>query len=258
MRKRAGLAALLLVAVLVIGLVAGCSSSTPSKSSTTTPSSSTSKTNKTYTKADTNISVNVGEEFTIQLESNASTGYSWQLTGPLSPAVVKVRNSYIPGASNVAGAPGIERWVFKGVSKGDAVILLQYMPPGTGGTPGETVNISVTVGGSATNSSSMKTYTKADKNITVKAGQEFAIVLDSNPTTGYTWQITGPLSPAVVKVSNTYTPGPNAQKLEGAGGTDKWVFKGVSKGDALIQMEYLPPGTGGQPGETDVFNVTVN
>jgi inhibitor of cysteine peptidase len=261
MRKHTGVAVLVLAAVLVIGLVAGCgsSSTSTSKSSTTKPSSSTSS-GKTYTKADKDIAVAVGQEFTIELESNASTGYSWQLTGPLSPAVVKVSNKYVPGpnADKLAGAPGTEKWVFKGVSAGDAVILMQYMPPGTGGQPGDTVNISVTVGGTAAPTSSMKTYTKADKNITVKAGQEFAIVLDSNPTTGYTWNITGPLSPAVVKVSNTYTPGPNAQKLEGAGGTDKWVFKGVSAGDALIQMEYLPPGTGGQPGETDVFNVTVN
>jgi inhibitor of cysteine peptidase len=177
---------------------------------------------------------------------------------------VKVSNIYIagPNAQKLEGAGGQDKWVFKGVSAGDALIQMEYLPPGTGGQPGETDVFNVTVGGSApsssSTSSSVKTYTKADKNITVKVGQEFAIVLDSNPSTGYTWNITGPLSPAVAKVSNTYTANPNPQNLAGSGGKDTWVFKGVSAGDALIQMEYLPPGTGGQPGETDVFNVTVN
>jgi predicted secreted protein len=106
-------------------------------------------------------------------------------------------------------------------------------------------------------SGGMKVYTKADKNITAKVGEQFAIELESNASTGYSWQLTGTLSPVVAKVSNTYIPGPNADKLAGAPGTEKWVFKGVSKGDALVQMEYMPPGAGGEPGDTANFNVTV-
>lgn len=152
MKKHAGLVLLLLAVILVVGVIAGCSKSSSSKSSSSNSRATTSPTSETgvvkvYTKADKNITVKVGEQFAIELESNASTGYSWQLTGPLSPAVAKVSNAYIPGpnAKKLVGAPGTEKWVFKGRSKGDALIQMGYIPPGTGGQPGDTANFNVSV-----------------------------------------------------------------------------------------------------------------
>jgi inhibitor of cysteine peptidase len=116
-------------------------------------------------------------------------------------------------------------------------------------------------GGSGTTpttpTSKVKTYTKADKNITAKAGDTFIITLESNPTTGYEWSITGPLSPAIQNTGSKYIPGPNAKKLEGAGGVQNFTVKAVSKGSALIQMEYLLAGSNTNGGNAN-FNVTVN
>ncbi len=147
MRKHAGTVVLLLTVLLVVGVAAGCGSSSSSNGSATTSPASESGGMKVYAKADKSISAKVGEQFTIELESNASTGYSWQLTGPLSPAVEKVSNTYVPGpnAQKLNGAPGTEKWVFKGVSKGDSLIQMEYVPPGTGGQPGETASFNVTV-----------------------------------------------------------------------------------------------------------------
>jgi predicted secreted protein len=104
--------------------------------------------------------------------------------------------------------------------------------------------------------SSVKTYTQATKNITAKVGESFIIQLASNPTTGYQWQLTGPLSPAVVKVSNVYVPSKASSATVGSGGIEKWTFKGAATGDALIQLEYLQAGSNTNGG-TAVFNVTV-
>jgi len=103
----------------------------------------------------------------------------------------------------------------------------------------------------------IKVYTESTKNITAKVGESFIISLKSNPTTGYTWQITGPLSPAVTKVSSTFVPSPNPSSAVGTGGIQNFTFKAASAGQALIQMEYLQAGGGANGGSAN-FNVTVN
>jgi predicted secreted protein len=85
---------------------------------------------ETYTKSQTNITTGVGEQFIIKLESNATTGYQWAITGSLDPKVVKkVKSVYIaPKTSgNIAGAGGVEEWTFQGVAKGTAVIKMGYL-----------------------------------------------------------------------------------------------------------------------------------
>jgi predicted secreted protein len=42
----------------------------------------------------------------------------------------------------------------------------------------------------------------------------------------------------------------------GSGGVENWTFKGVSAGQALIQMEYLQAGSNTNGGTAN-FNVTV-
>lgn len=135
--------AVLLAIVLVVAVAAGCGGS----SGTTPESKKPASSGKVYTKANPDITTKVGESFTIELASNASTGYHWELTGPLSPAVVKVSDTYVPGksAEGQVGVPGTEQWVFKGASPGQALIQMEYMPPGTGEPAAETVTFNVTV-----------------------------------------------------------------------------------------------------------------
>lgn len=130
-----------------------------------------------------------------------------------------------------------------------AVALLAGFAVGCGTTSEKTTP-------TTTPKSTVKTYTAADKNITAKVGESFVIELEANPTTGYTWSITGPLSPAIEKVSNVYVPAKTDPNVVGSGGMEKWTFKAVSAGDATIQMEYLQAGSN-QNGGTATFNVTV-
>ncbi|MHB8896815.1 MAG: protease inhibitor I42 family protein [Candidatus Geothermincolia bacterium] len=142
MRKYLGIAALVLVMVLAAGVAAGCSSSKKTTPTTTPAKSSV----KTYTEATKNITAKVGETFIIELKSNATTGYQWTITGPLSPAVVKVSNVYVPAttATNTVGSGGVEKWTFKGASTGDALIQMEYLQAGSN-TNGGTAVFNVTV-----------------------------------------------------------------------------------------------------------------
>lgn len=76
--------------------------------------------------------------------------------------------------------------------------------------------------------------------IEVPVGKTFNVTLDSNPTTGYRWQLAKPLDEAILKLVGSEYKKP-ATKLVGAGGKEVWVFKAVAKGQASIQMKYVRP-----------------
>ena len=75
-------------------------------------------------------STKAGEEFTITLESNPTTGYSWQLAEPLNEKIVKlVGSDHVPSRTDLVGAGGQENWTFRAVNKGSAKIALKYARP---------------------------------------------------------------------------------------------------------------------------------
>ncbi len=114
--------------------------------------------------------------------------------------------------------------------------------------------------GCSSSSSPTKTYTKSDTSITAGAGQQFIIQLDSNPTTGYAWNITNTLDTAVVKkVRSVYIANQTAKGVVGSGGVEKWTFEGVAKGTATIEMGYARSFEKGVPPvQTATFKVTIN
>jgi inhibitor of cysteine peptidase len=91
--------------------------------------------------------------------------------------------------------------------------------------------------------------------IEVQAGETFHIVVDSNPSTGYHWEIVGELN-GVEFVSRDYTA--DEPVAPGSGGVDVWTFNAVSAGQAQITLGSYPPGVdGGEPEQTVTFDVTV-
>lgn len=95
--------------------------------------------------------------------------------------------------------------------------------------------------------------------ITVDAGKEFTIVLESNPTTGYHWEIVGELDAGTLEfVKNDYTSTSSDPNLVGGGGLDVWTFKAVSAGEAQVTLGYYPPSNDPvDPQQTTTFTVTV-
>jgi predicted secreted protein len=75
---------------------------------------------------------------------------------------------------------------------------------------------------------------KQDENITVKKGQEFTIILESNPSTGYQWIPTFNTS-IINLVSHNFQP---STKLMGSPGTDTFKFKATNQGTEPLKMIY--------------------
>jgi Predicted secreted protein len=70
--------------------------------------------------------------------------------------------------------------------------------------------------------------------------KEFKIVLESNPTTGYSWM--AKFNPRYIQlVNSTYFPYKTAPNVVGSGGVQVFTFKAVRPGISRITLEYQRP-----------------
>jgi len=100
-------------------------------------------------------------------------------------------------------------------------------------------------------------FTDPSQPVEVNAKDTFRIVLASNPTTGYRWQLADGLDEAVLKLVHNRYRGPIARR-PGAGGHEFWRFYAVAPGTAEIRMVYVRSWEKGvEPARTAVFKVTV-
>ena len=74
----------------------------------------------------------------------------------------------------------------------------------------------------------------------VKAGEEFAISVYANPSTGYEWQLANPLDAQFLQLlGKEYLT--EDTTLVGAGCEQLWRFKALKPGSAKISLKYLRP-----------------
>lgn len=74
------------------------------------------------------ITINRGETFTITLDSNITTGYSWEVVCD-KKYLKLVSSAYIHPKTNLDGAGGQEEFVFKAFKKGTTKLTLNYRRP---------------------------------------------------------------------------------------------------------------------------------
>jgi predicted secreted protein len=100
-------------------------------------------------------------------------------------------------------------------------------------------------------------YADSGQEIDIRANQEFAIALASNPTTGYDWEAS--CDENMLKlVESRYEPGEKAQQgLMGAGGVKYFHFKALEKGVTEITLTYKRPWEE-ESAEQKVFKVNIS
>jgi inhibitor of cysteine peptidase len=93
--------------------------------------------------------------------------------------------------------------------------------------------------------------------IEVDVGQEFALVLESNPSTGYRWELAQPLDETILTfVGSEFRP--PATPLPGAPGKELRTFRAVGRGATTISLKYVRPWeTDLPPARTATFPVVV-
>lgn len=71
-----------------------------------------------------------GQEVVFKLNSNATTGYQWELADPIDNTIIeKVGSEYIAPDTDLVGAGGVEVWTFKGLKPGKADVNFKYIRP---------------------------------------------------------------------------------------------------------------------------------
>jgi len=118
---------LMATGVTLLTMAFGCSSSVVTETVTTTLSETV--------VIDEVISVESGQEFTIPLSSNPSTGYTWRETHDTS-LLAFVDEVYQPkqppstGGPIIVGGGGTDNFRFKALVKGKGIIIFEYYGPG--------------------------------------------------------------------------------------------------------------------------------
>ncbi|MBN2027679.1 MAG: protease inhibitor I42 family protein [Actinobacteria bacterium] len=260
---------------------------------------------KEYQDPMTLIEVEKGEEFAIVLESNPTTGYSWELAEPLDEEIILlVKTEFEEPDVELLGASGEEKWTFKAEGLGDTSVTLAYVRPweeedeeaplmeeDESETEGEeeteeaaeaeetseaeeiaideegpttvTFNVRVKKAGSTDKEPEEYVGEEVSEPIEVEVGLEFAIVLESNPTTGYSWQLAEPLDEEIVELVKTEfeekkPEGEEEEEPLGAPGEEVWTFEAIGEGSTEIELEYVRPWeTDAAPEETMTFEVEV-
>jgi len=94
------------------------------------------------------VALAVGGSLIVTLDSNATTGFEWELTEISDEAVLGLESSEFqpPEDTGVVGAPGKEIWTFNALKKGESCISMEYSQPWEGGTKAaETFDLTVVV-----------------------------------------------------------------------------------------------------------------
>jgi inhibitor of cysteine peptidase len=94
---------------------------------------------KNYSESDsgTTIEAKAGQQFTISLKGNATTGFTWQMAkGTNSAVVTKVKDVYTAeNSGGMSGVGGTHVWTFKAIKAGTTKIKLLYQRTWEKSTP---------------------------------------------------------------------------------------------------------------------------
>lgn len=213
---------------LVVAIcIAGCTSPSTSSSNQTTTANATSNVTHNATSNVTRnvtgnttiaapVSVQQGQNFTLQLQSNPSTGYQWKPS--FDTSVVSLKNQqYVADQPVITGSGGKDVFTFQAVKVGSTTITFVHVSPS--GTVTDRTARKVTVTQAATPQVS------------------FTVRLPTNLSTGYHWQPTYGTSTFNLKSDNFESSGSQI----GGSGTEVLTFQMLKTGTATATFDNLNP-----------------
>ena len=93
-------------------------------------------------------------------------------------------------------------------------------------------------------------FTDPARPLSVSPGEKFVIVIASNRTTGFSWEIAKPFDEKVVTfLEKEYLF--EKSDLDGVGGKEVWTFIAVAAGQTTIYLKYVRPWEKGTPPEQE-------
>jgi inhibitor of cysteine peptidase len=101
-------------ALALVLAMSGCASTSESPLELTAEDSGTTQT------------LAVGQQMSVTLEANPTTGYSWAIDGALPQQLEQAGEPAYAAESDLVGAGGAETWTFRAASAGQGVLKLKY------------------------------------------------------------------------------------------------------------------------------------
>ena len=83
--------------------------------------------------------------------------------------------------------------------------------------------------------------TSLGKEVALATGGTLTVTLESNITTGYSWNENANIGDKTVMQQTDHRYQSPATAIPGAGGNEVWTFKALRAGKSLISMEYRRP-----------------
>ncbi|MBN1289651.1 MAG: protease inhibitor I42 family protein [Actinobacteria bacterium] len=203
------------------------------------------------------ITTEVDKEFAVHLAGNAGTGYAWTLAEEPDPEMLtKVwEDTYVhdlkPGAEN------IQVFKFKALAEGSTDLKFHYARSWETDVPPEkTRTFSVTI--NRGNRETTKEYSDPSVPVEVKNGDDFIIVMEANPSTGYTWELDGELDSSILRFESKRYGAPSRPEQAGAPQKEYWRFDTLGTGSSEIKFKYVRTWEEGvEPEKVMVFTVNV-
>ena len=209
------------------------------------------------------IQVLPGETIRVRLRSNPSTGFSWEL-GPIEDGMLETSGESVFEADShregEAGYGGCEIWTFQAERSGETDVSLFYARPWEDKEPAKTFKLHVVIGAASPSIAPGDRFdlTENDNGKTIEAhpGDVIRITLESNITTGYSWENADRVDADVLALdSDDYVSDPNPEELDGVGGSTVIVYRALKPGKTKIDLVYSQSW---DPSESDPkFTVTV-
>lgn len=116
------------------------------------------------------FSINSGRSFSLSLDSNATTGYEWQLSDSYDQNILKLSNSYYQASSStdttLVGQGGKQYWQFTALQAGTTELKLTYSRPWESVQPLQTFTVKISVSSASAQESALTFTTRALKNET--------------------------------------------------------------------------------------------
>ena len=121
--------------------------------------------------------------------------------------------------------------------------LLAVWP--SGGALGQDAKPSVTITG-----------TDSGRVVNLKTGDTLVVRLDSNPSTGYSWNASKGKADVLLEKNKVFERGAQ-ESTPGAGGTDVWMFEAVKEGKQKLTFTYRRPWEKAPAAKTVWYSIVV-
>ncbi|MDH5615852.1 MAG: protease inhibitor I42 family protein [Acidimicrobiia bacterium] len=91
------------------------------------------------------VAIEVGDDLTIALPANPSTGYSWVVTSITPDFLTQIGDPEFAAESDLMGTDGIMTFHFEGIAAGQGSLQLEYLRPWEDAEPLDTYTVTINV-----------------------------------------------------------------------------------------------------------------